>query len=104
MAESKFEKDLEKLEGITEKLEDGSLSLENSLKSFEEGIKLARRCEKALTEAEKKIELLSKNAAGNLETESFEEGAEVDEPEEKTPRKKDEPEPGADDKEGMLPF
>ena len=71
MAEPKFEKDLEKLEQIVEALEEGELSLDESLKKFEEGIKLGRRCEKALSAAEKKIEILMKNADGELEAQPF---------------------------------
>ncbi len=71
MAEPKFEKDLEKLEKIVEALEEGELSLDESLKKFEEGIKLGRRCEKALSSAEKKIEILVKNADGDLEAQPF---------------------------------
>lgn len=68
-----FEKDLEKLEEIVQALEEGGLSLDESLKRFEEGIRLSKRCEKALTEAEKKIEMLTKNAEGELEAEPFDE-------------------------------
>lgn len=78
MAESKFEKDLEKLEQVVEALETGGLSLDDALKRFEEGIKLARRCEKALSEAEKKIEILSKNAQGEITAESFGEAGEAE--------------------------
>lgn len=66
MAEPKFEKDLEKLEKIVDSLEEGGLPLDDSLKKFEEGIKLSQRCEKALSSAEKKIEVLTKNARGDL--------------------------------------
>ena len=66
MAEQKFEKDLERLEQIVEALEGGGLSLDDALRRFEEGIKLARRCEKTLTEAERKIEILTKNAQGEI--------------------------------------
>jgi exodeoxyribonuclease VII small subunit len=71
MAEPKFEKDIEKLEQIVEALEAGGLSLDDSLKRFEEGVKLAQRCEKALTQAEKKIEILTKNAQGEVMAEPF---------------------------------
>lgn len=71
MAEPKFEKDLEKLEEIVAALEEGDLPLDEALKRFEEGIKLAKRCEKALCEAEKRIELLTKNANGQLEAQPF---------------------------------
>ena len=71
MAEPKFEKDLEKLENIVESLEEGGLPLDASIKKFEEGINLAKRCEKALSSAEKKIEVLTKNAAGEVATKAF---------------------------------
>lgn len=67
-----FEKDLESLEKIVEELEEGGLSLDDSLKKFEEGMRLAQRCDKALNAAEKKIEILTRNAEGGLETEPFE--------------------------------
>lgn len=72
MAEPKFEKDLEKLENIVESLEEGGLSLDASLKKFEDGIQLAKRCEKALSSAEKKIEKLTRSATGELKTSSLE--------------------------------
>lgn len=79
MAKSKndatFEQDLEALEAIVGALEEGGLSLDDALKQFESGITLARRCEKALSEAEKKIEILVKNADGDLEPQAFDEEA-----------------------------
>lgn len=71
--EATFEKDLEALEGIVAALEEGGLSLDDALKQFESGITLARRCEKALSNAEKKIEVLLKNAEGELEAQPFDE-------------------------------
>ncbi len=53
-----FEKSLKSLEAIVEKLEEPDLPLDKSLKFFEEGIKQARYCEKKLTEAEGKVEIL----------------------------------------------
>ena len=73
MAEPKFEKDLEKLENIVEALEEGGLSLDASLKKFEEGIQLAKRCEKALSSAEKKIEKLTRSTSGDLKTSPLDE-------------------------------
>ena len=70
-----FEQDLESLEAIVGALEEGGLSLDDALKQFESGITLARRCEKALSEAEKKIEILVKNADGDLEPQPFDEEA-----------------------------
>jgi exodeoxyribonuclease VII small subunit len=80
MAEMKFEDALEKLEKIVAELEEGGLPLEKSLKKFEEGIKLSRFCSKKLKEAERKIELLTKTAEGELETKPFETGNSEEEP------------------------
>jgi|TARA_Y100000310_G_scaffold105217_1_gene103596 exodeoxyribonuclease VII small subunit len=53
-----FEESLAQLEELVEQMEDGDLSLEDSLKAFEKGIKLTRECQRALKQAEQKIELL----------------------------------------------
>ena len=74
-SDATFEQDLEALEAIVGALEEGGLSLDDALKQFESGITLARRCEKALSEAEKKIEILVKNADGDLEPQPFDEEA-----------------------------
>ena len=58
MAKRTFENALSKLEQITEELEDGDLSLEKSLKKFDEGINLVEFCNKTLSEAKARVELL----------------------------------------------
>jgi len=58
MAEKKFEKALEELEGIVKKMEEGNMPLDESLKAFEEGIKLSRFCAERLDEAERKVNIL----------------------------------------------
>ncbi len=55
-----FEDSLKKLEQLVETMENGDISLEESLKTFEKGIQLTRSCQKALKEAEQKVEILSK--------------------------------------------
>ena len=72
MSDIKFEDALGRLEQIVDQLEAGDLPLESSLKVFEEGVALARRCAKYLEEAEKRIELLTKDEAGLLKVEPFE--------------------------------
>ena len=72
MKDIKFEDALQRLEQIVDQLEAGDLPLENSLKVFEEGVALARRCAKYLEEAEKRIELLTKDESGLLKVELFE--------------------------------
>jgi exodeoxyribonuclease VII small subunit len=53
-----FEKSLEELEQLVSKMEQGDLTLEQSLKEFERGVELTRYCQRALQEAEQKIEIL----------------------------------------------
>ncbi len=63
-----FEDSLAELEQLVEQLEQGDISLEESLKSFERGVKLTRTCQKALQEAEQKVQiLLDKNEQQTLE-------------------------------------
>jgi exodeoxyribonuclease VII small subunit len=71
MTDIKFEDALQRLERIVDQLEAGNLALEESLKVFEEGVGLARHCARYLDEAEKRIELLTRDASGALQTEPF---------------------------------
>ncbi|MCG2634340.1 MAG: exodeoxyribonuclease VII small subunit [Gammaproteobacteria bacterium] len=54
-----FEKALSELEQLVERLEHEEASLESSLKDFERGIQLTQACQKALDEAEQKIQKLT---------------------------------------------
>ena len=56
-----FEDALSELESLVETMEKGELTLEESLKSFERGVELTRTCQKALKEAEQKVEILTAN-------------------------------------------
>lgn len=63
-----FEDSLAELEQLVEKMEQGDITLEESLKSFERGVALTRTCQKALQEAEQKVQLLlEKNGQQTLE-------------------------------------
>ncbi len=57
-----LEKSLEELEALLEELESGELTLEGALAHFERGVKLTRQCQKALQEAEQKVEILLKKS------------------------------------------
>ena len=66
-----LEKALSELEKLVEEMEQGNLSLEDSLKRFEKGIALTSDCQKALQNAELKVqELIEKN--GKLLEKDFE--------------------------------
>jgi exodeoxyribonuclease VII small subunit len=81
MTEPKFEECLTRLEQIVGALETGNLPLEESLKVFEEGIALARHCARYLEDAERRVELLVKDEAGESRTRPFAVPDESDEPE-----------------------
>lgn len=53
-----LEQAMGELEQIVEQLEGGELSLEKALAQFEKGVKLSRECQKALTAAEQKVQVL----------------------------------------------
>ncbi len=57
---------MQKLETIVETMESGELPLEALMMQFEEGTRLAKICQAKLAQAETKIQLLEKNAAGDL--------------------------------------
>ena len=65
---TRFEDALRRLEEVVARLEKGELPLEESLALYEEGITLSRLCHAKLDEAERKIELLMKDAKGGLVT------------------------------------
>ena len=56
----KLEESIEGLESLVKRLESDELPLAEALKEFERGIKLTRECQKALKEAEQKVEILIK--------------------------------------------
>lgn len=67
----KFEDAMKKLENVIKKFETEEVDLDDSVKLFEDGMKLSAECSKKLDEAERKIELITKNKTGNMITKSF---------------------------------
>ena len=59
-----FEAALEELEQLVERMETGELTLEESLKAFERGVVLTRDCQKALKDAELRVQALTETEAG----------------------------------------
>ena len=66
-----FEASLNEIEALVERMEAGDISLEDALKHFERGIELTRICQKALRDAEQKVQKLIEKD-GRVELESFE--------------------------------
>ena len=56
---TQFEDALQEPESLVEKLEGGEHSLEESLVQFERGMLLSKFCQQSLTDAEKKIKILT---------------------------------------------
>ncbi len=71
--EPTFEQSLEQLESIVAAMEAGELGLDEMIAKFEEGQKLLARCQKRLTEVERRVEALVKNADGSVSTVPFDE-------------------------------
>lgn len=67
-----FETAIERLELIVAEMESDKLPLEDLLVRYEEGIKLVRVCEQKLQAAEKRIEIITRNAAGEPRLTEFE--------------------------------
>ena len=61
-----FEAALKQLEEVVQRLEKGELPLEESLQLYEQGLRLTRLCHGKLEEAEGRIELLLKDARGEI--------------------------------------
>lgn len=66
-----FESAIQELEALVDRMEQGETSLEESLTDFERGVNLFRQCQKALDEAEQKVQILMK-ASGSDNLEPFE--------------------------------
>ena len=67
-----FETSLEDLERIVRELERGDLPLEKSLELFEQGVKLSSACQERLNEAERRIEILTRDSQGRASVSPFE--------------------------------
>lgn len=66
-----FEESLKNLEATVRALEGNDITLEQALAAFETGMQHARTCEQQLAQAKGKVEVLLKQASGELATEPF---------------------------------
>ncbi len=62
---------MERLETLVEQMENSRLPLEELIRSYEEGIRLVRVCNERLTAAEQRIEIITRDAAGQAEVSEF---------------------------------
>ena len=61
-----FEGNLERLEQLAGELEGGELKLEEAIRRYEEGVGLYGKCHEILKNAEKKVQMLTRDAQGKL--------------------------------------
>ncbi|MDR1079540.1 MAG: exodeoxyribonuclease VII small subunit, partial [Deltaproteobacteria bacterium] len=61
-----FEQDMERLKSLVASLESHSLDLDRAITTFEEGIKLSRTLSEKLTQAEARLEEITRAADGAL--------------------------------------
>jgi exodeoxyribonuclease VII small subunit len=73
--EKKFDQGMAELEAIVARLEAGELPLEEALAAFEAGVVLVRTLNQRLTEAEARVELLTRDASGKLQLQPLERGS-----------------------------
>ncbi|MFL3659389.1 MAG: exodeoxyribonuclease VII small subunit [Opitutales bacterium] len=66
-----FEEGLDKLEAIVEEMESGDLKLDALVDRYEEGSKLLVQCDKKISEAEMKIEILRNKDASDPQFKDF---------------------------------
>ena len=67
-----FEEALARLEEIVAEIESEELGLERQFELFQEGMALARFCDGKLTDVQKSVEVVLKEAAGDWKTAPFE--------------------------------
>lgn len=79
MDEVPFEEALKQLEAIVSRLERGDLPLEEALSVFEDGVRLTKLCSARLTEAERRVNILTRSVesiSDQLEERPFDEEGE----------------------------
>ena len=67
-----FEASMKELETVVRQLEAGDVTLAEMLSLFEKGVALTKSCTELLDGAEQKINILMKNADGEIEAKPFE--------------------------------
>ena len=67
-----FETAIVRLEELVEEMDSANLPLQDLITRYEEGVQLVKVCEDRLQEAGKRIEIITRNAAGKPEAVAFE--------------------------------
>ena len=78
--EQTFETAIGRLEHLVSEMESEELPLERLIVNYEEGVKLVKTCQQKLAEAEKKIEIIQRQAGSDPELTPFDPDAKSDSP------------------------
>lgn len=78
-AEESFSRRMQRLENIVERLESDEIELEDALAAFEEGVKLTKELGASLDAAQRRIEILLRDASGAMTLQPFDPGLDGDE-------------------------
>jgi exodeoxyribonuclease VII small subunit len=68
-----LESAMQRISEIVSAMEEGNLPLEKLIDSYEEGIALVKDCQEKLDAAEKRIQVITRNARGAVALSEFEE-------------------------------
>jgi exodeoxyribonuclease VII small subunit len=63
---------MERLEAVVQGMETGGLPLETLIEHYEEGVGLVKFCQQKLDAAEKRIQIITRNAKGEIILQDFE--------------------------------
>jgi exodeoxyribonuclease VII small subunit len=69
--EKKFEEEIKDLETLVNQIDSGELTLEESISAFERGVALVKSLNRKLDEVERRVELLTRDAEGRLQSSSL---------------------------------
>jgi exodeoxyribonuclease VII small subunit len=75
--EPNFETAMNRLEAIVEQMESGKMMLEELIVRYEEGMKLVKVCQERLASAERRIEIITRDNAGQPVVKDFEPAVEA---------------------------
>ena len=67
-----LESAMQRISELVSAMEDGNLPLEKLIDSYEEGINLVKDCQEKLDAAEKRIQVITRNARGGIALSEFE--------------------------------
>jgi len=63
---------MQRISEVVAEMEEGNLPLETLITRYEEGVSLVKMCQEKLDAAEKRIQIITKNARGTVELKDFE--------------------------------